>query len=247
MNTKNRLFLAGCLAMATMACGQGFQGGSGSSSSGSSSNAAQGTGGTAPSPVALQQAVNGYVSGGNYDSLQTFHLDTTNGNLLVNLPLGIDPSIMISSGTISQLPGVTFSTTTSATGTAYITLSIPLKYILHGVTTLPATTLPNGDPLPNMPSTSYPAIAFDLNPNSTQQVYVYIGVDAIGVFVQSKMLSCGNLPICLNLTFPIENQAKTKVLGYLSLIMPKSGAQGGFFISTIIPNDVAVLLEGLVN
>lgn len=202
---------------------------------------------SAPNSPLQQVDMKGYADGGEFQGVKTVDLDKNTGELIISLPLGIDSSVIIGSATIPQLPGVTFSTTIGGDGRTYVVMRVPLRYILRSVNlgTIPANRLPNGDPLPMMPAGEYPNLAFSLATNNGDQrrIYIYLGVDAIGVYVESKWLDCSNLPICLNLTVPVKNAAKTKVLGYLTMVMAKNGHQGGFFLGTKIPAEFSRILD----
>lgn len=252
MGTTMRKFLTVCVAtaMLTACSGGGLSTGSDGSVGGDNSGQGGTPGGGTPGGGTGQQPIDkvdmkGYVDGGDYDQTKTFDLDKTTGHLLVNLPLGLDSTIVLGSGSVPSLPGLTFNTILGADGRTYIQFRIPINYVLRGVNTLPANRLPNGDPLPMMPAGEYPstALSLDTHTNDGRKIYLYIGVDAIGIYVESKWLSCANLPICINPTFPIKNTARTKIVGYLSLIMAKGQHSGGFFVSTVVPPDIARILD----
>ncbi|MBX3040448.1 MAG: hypothetical protein KF789_07075 [Bdellovibrionaceae bacterium] len=245
MKTQMTAFAALLLAAGLMGgCSSGFQGTSSASSTPSSgSNDGQNGGGNTPDPI-RNVDLKGYINGGNYDETQTFDFDRTRGELIVRIPLGMDPTVFIGTGSVSQLPGVTFYTTMNSDGNYHFVISIPVRYVLRGVTTLPSNRLPNGDPLPMMPAGELPSVAFTLNPKSSRKAYLYMGVDAIGLYIESEWMTCkAGTPLCLSLSFPIRNQAKSKVVGYFSLLPGKNGATGGVFISSIIPPEIARILD----
>ncbi|HRO67337.1 MAG TPA: hypothetical protein PL182_07225 [Pseudobdellovibrionaceae bacterium] len=243
MRTQMTAFAALILAAGLLGgCSSGFQGSSSTAPSAGSGNNGQGDGGTAPNPI-QNLDLKGYINGGNYDETQTFDFDRTRGELIVRIPLGMDPSVFIGVGSIPQLPGVSFYTTMNSDGNYHFVMSIPVRYVLRGVTTLPSNRLPSGDPLPMMPAGELPSVAFTLNPNSSRKAYLYLGVDAVGLYVESEWLTCKGACGSLRLSFPIRNQSKSKVVGYFSLIGGKSTATGGVFISSIIPPEIARILD----
>lgn len=246
MTTSLRATTIACLAalMMTACSNGGYQGLSSESTAAPGSNSGQDTGGGTTNPI-QNVDMKGYIDGGTYEKSQTFDFDKEKGELLISLPLGMDSSIMIGGGSIQQLPGVTFSTTIKADGNYYLVLHVPVRYFLRSVTTLPPGKLPNGQAVPGMPSGEAPTLAFQLNPNSSRKVYLYLGVEAVGVYVESPWLSCFGSPICLSyLSYPIKNQAKTKVLGNFYMFMPSTGKKdGGFFITSIIPPEIARILD----
>lgn len=202
-------------------------------------------GGTLPAPI---QSVDmkGFVDGGENDAVQTIDLDKEKGELIISLPMGADMTLGLSNGSLTALPGVTFYTTVNPKDNkAYFVVRVPVRHFLRGVNTLPAGKLPNGDPLPFMPSGEAAALAFEINTGTAhaRKAYLYIGVEAVGLFVESKWITCGDLPICIAPWFSIKNAAKTRVIGRLSTVMPKNGKDGGLFISTIIPPEIARILD----
>lgn len=247
MRTMTRAFVIGCLATSMLtACNGGLKTqDSASAGSGNNGQSTPGGGGSTPRPIDSVD-MKSYIEGSEYDKTKTFDLDKTTGDLLVNLPLGLDSSILIGNASVQQLPGVTFSTIIGTDGRTYLQLRVPIKYVLRGVSTLPAGKLPNGDALPLMPAGEYPSLAFQINTNNAQvrNIYLYVGVDAIGVYAESPWVSCYGLPVCLDrLSFPVKNSTGTKISGYFSLIMPKGQSLGGFFVSTVVPPSIAAILD----
>lgn len=251
MTSKMKTILATATATATLllsACSSnqgGFQTGTGNSATPTvpGDNNSQDDG-TLPTPPPAKPAVDldGYVDGGQYSQKQTFTFDKAKNEFVISLPLGMDGTLPLINGTIQSLPDISFYVNRGGDGTTYLVLRVPIRYFVRGVSAVPAGRLPNGDPLP-MPSGELPAVAFEIKPGSKQKAYLYIGVEAIGVFVESSFISCQGLPICIDMQFPIRNSTRTKVLGYFSLLMPKSGAAGGFFISSVLPPEVARILD----
>ena len=139
---------------------------------------------------------------------------------------------------IPQLKGAKIKAYTDANGKGQVAISIPLQYVLHGVSGIPSSALPNGSPLPAMPTGEAPSLAFSLNNNSENKVRLYIGVDAVGMFIESSYI-----PNYLGLTLPIKNKDKTKILGYFTIV-PKVGTyNGGLFVALPIPNSIAKIID----
>lgn len=239
------LFMVSMLA----ACAKngGFEGSTDAASSNGTTNNGQNANGNVPAgrdDTALKALdTKGFVDGGTFDKSQTFELDKTSGEMVITLPLGTDATVMIGSGSIPKLPGVSFYTTYNAmTGGYSFVIRVPVKYFLRDVASLPADRLPNGDPLPMIPGGELPSTAFAINAGA-RKVYLYLGLDSVALFVESPWISCGDLPVCINFTVPIRNTAKTQVVGFFSLVMPKSGTTGGFFLSAMMPPKMAAILE----
>lgn len=230
------LVLTAISALAILpSCTGGFQP-SALTASNSSQNTETGTSPAQPSAYD-QLDMEGYVSGGSYDNNFAVKLDKANNALIINLPIPAGPFSNLYVD-IPDLSGAKIKSYYDSNNKPQVALSIPLKYVLRGVTTLPAAKLPNGNPLPAMPSGEAPSLAFGLNQNSENKVYLYIGVNAVGLYLENSYI-----PEYLGMTFPIKNKAQTQILGYFTIV-PKSGNfSGGLFTSFPLPNEVAKIID----
>lgn len=225
------------ISLLTACTGGGFQ-----SLSSIADNSSQSTGGgTAPTPTTPSAYdkldMEGYVSGGSYDNNFAIKLDKENDALIVNLPIPSGPfsNLYID---VPELKGAKIKTYYDANNRPQVALSVPLKYVLRGVSTLPSSKLPNGNALPAMPSGEAPSLAFSLNANSENKVYLYIGVNAVGLYIENSYI-----PEYIGITLPIKNKAQTKILGYFTIV-PKSGNfKGGLFTSFPLPNEIAKIID----
>lgn len=212
-----------------------------------------GQGGTAtPTPTPQTPSaydkldMNAYVGSGSYENEHVLSLDKANNALLLYLPLPPGPfsSLYID---VPDVKGVKIATVLDSQQKARVAVSIPLKLIVKDKITLPAaTTLPGGRALPMMPSGEYPSLALGLNQNSDNKMFLYFGVNAVGMFLESSYF-----PEYIGITAPIKNKAGTRTLGYFTIV-PKQGAnKGGLFLSFILPNDLARIIDdhlsGIIN
>ncbi|KYG68209.1 hypothetical protein AZI87_02835 [Bdellovibrio bacteriovorus] len=200
-----------------------------------------------PVPSAFDKLdMNAYVGSGTYENEQVLALDKANKALLLYLPLPPGPfsSVYID---VPSVKGVSVKTVLDSQQKARVAVSIPLRLIVKDKVTLPpATTLPGGRTLPMMPSGEYPSLALGLNQNSSNKIYLYLGVNAVGLFVESSFF-----PEYVGITAPIKNQAGTRTLGYFTIV-PKQGVNnGGLFLSFLMPNDLAAIIDdhlsGIIN
>lgn len=221
-----------------------------STSQGSSddSNSEQTTPTTPKEPSAYDKMdMSAYVASGSYENEQVISIDKANNALLLFLPL--PPGLPFSGINIDvpQAKGVKIATVLDSQQKARVAVSIPLKLIIKGGVSLPAAnSLPGGRPLPMMPSGEFPSLALGLNQNSSNKVYLYFGVNAAGLFIESSYF-----PEYFGITAPIRNKAKTRTLGYFTIV-PKQGLNnGGLFLSFILPNDLAKIIDdhlsGIIN
>lgn len=181
------------------------------------------------------------IQGGSYDQLLAVDFDVPTESLILNIPLAMNPFIAETSGQISQLKGVTYSTSSSKEGNKYLSIRVPIKYVMKGVSKLNPARLPNGDPLPRIPAGELPGLALKLFKDQEVSLHLYIGVEVVAVYIQTPFNPY------LGLTYPIKNQAGSKVVGYFVTIPEKEAYQGGFFLSHTLPQDVARYLDEHVN
>lgn len=181
----------------------------------------------------------GNLDGGQYDGAQVVVLDRPHKAIVFNIPLALDVNIGIAEGEVKRLPGTTFKTTTNADGAKFLTLSVPLKYILKG-TDLVSAKLPNGDDLPAVPQREYPSVGLSLPNSNNVKIYLYLGVQVAAIFVETPFNPY------IDLTLPIRNEAKTRVVGHLGLVPAKNTFRGGVFVSSVLPNELAQALANFL-
>lgn len=184
------------------------------------------------------------ISSGAFAGLKAVSLDHANKTILFKIPLGPNIYVTVSNGEIPKYPGLTYTTEFDSSGRAYLTLTVPLKYIMRGVNGAQPAHLPNGDPLPGMPSGEPPGIAFSVDIQKQVKLFIYLGVGAIAAYVETPL----DTGLNFTLTVPIKNESQTQVVGFFSVVPPKKeGAHpGGFFLSYKIPPAVAALLDKYV-
>lgn len=252
MSTSKTAGLVVAMITATLltACGKngGFEAITPSAVGGNSS---QGTTNPTPGPVAPspyeKMDLNAYVGGTSYENEHVFSVDKANNALLLYLPLPPGPfsDVYID---VPSVKGIKIATVLDSQQKARVAVSIPLRLIVKDkVTTLPSSsTLPGGRALPMMPSGEYPSLGLGLNQNSDNKVYLYLGVNAVGLFLESSYF-----PEYFGITAPVKNQAGTRTLGYFTIV-PKAGANnGGLFLSFLLPKDLAKIIDdhlsGIIN
>lgn len=241
---KLKTLFSAMLLTLSVGCGQGFTAASLNSNipGTGTDQGSQGTGGGQQDNSADQayqsMEMKGWISGGSESDTLSIDIDKPNKALLLRLPLGMNGNVEITEAEVPQLPGVKFYTYDDPNnGKTYMVISVPFTYVIRGVNTLPPTKLPNGDALPQIPSGELPSLAVPVGHSKDVKMYLYVGVNVVGVYVETPF------DPYIKATFSIKNQAKTKVLGYFSTIPAKGSYQGGFFLSSTIPNEIALILE----
>lgn len=177
----------------------------------------------------------GHVDGGMYDKALSFDLDKVNNALIINLPIPANPFIDLYLD-IPELKGAKIKAYQDAQQNSFVAISIPLKYVVKGASFLPSNKLPNGQSLPRMPSGEAPSLAISLGNN--QKVHLYIGVNAVGMYIESSYI-----PSNFGVTLPIKNQARTRILGYLTIVPKTTNFNGGVFVALPLPAQVAKIID----
>lgn len=169
-----------------------------------------------------------------------FDFDKTRGEFIIMIPM---PSgILFSpSGSFSNYPDISFSPIIDSTGRMKFAVRVPIKYVIKGASFLPPSRLPNGDALPAMPAGygELPSLGLTFPQANNTQITLYIGVNAVGLFVGLP----DNAALPFGFTLPIKNSAKTKTLGFLSYVPKKGTFPPGLFVSSLIPPSMARILE----
>ena len=178
------------------------------------------------------------IKGGAQDGFIAVDIDTENDALLLITPVPfINASLMQpESGNIGEIEGTQFSAYQLQDGSSALAVSIPFGHVLKGVQNVPSKRLPNGDPLPTIPSGELPA-AGAMFAKGKMSVTVYVGASIAAIYVTSPV----NPYLALDL--PIRNEADNKVTGTFATIPAKDNHDGGFFVSTVLSEEIARAID----
>lgn len=214
----------------------------GNTSQGGSGNT--GTGGTNGSEVTWDKVqMDGIATSMDFDNKLVIKIEKQTQSLLMIFPLPSFVALSIFDQIpIPQLEGAYLTNYQNSQGDKQLALSIPLKYIVKGAQFLPNQKLPNGDPLPYVPSGELPGFAFSLPQNQNYHINIYIGVNVAAAFVEFPQIA---LPITG--IFPVKNSSKTKTIGAIGYIAPQSNYAGGMYLATQIPDAIAVMIDELIR
>ena len=169
-----------------------------------------------------------------------FDFDKTRGEFIIMIPM--PPGILFTpSGSFPNYPDITFSPIIDSAGRMKFAVRVPVKYIIKGATFIPAGRLPNGDALPAMPAGygELPSLALAFPQHNNTQITLYIGVNAVGLYVTLP----DNAALPFGFTLPIKNSDRSKTFGYMSYVPKKGTFTPGLFISSLIPPAMARILE----
>lgn len=255
----SRMLLASSLMFLIQCAPNSFQ--AENSSAGSSNNSSSTDGGKTPTPTEisaarrkqLEQAISvatmtGYSTTGLVPSSTVPYIDfdRANGNFVVRVPMTTYGSITSIDMTFPDHPGMRLYLDHVSIN-PYMTLVIPVKYVLQNVTEVPAK-LPNGNPVPLFPAGEPPSRAIVLTPNKERKVYLYISAEAFGLFAETSFNPLGvfnvsGVPVQMNdLTYSITSR-NNQTLGYITAVGEKAPFKGGFFISHKIDPKLGKILD----
>lgn len=194
---------------------------------------------TTPAPWSKAQ-MQGKMSGGPYNEAQAIALDPNKQTIKLLIPL---PSNPFGEFTIEipKLKGATFLISQDANGNWGAGIEIPLRFIIKGIQAgTPPTRLPNGDPLPGVPDGELPQYGLKIS-KSNLDAYVYLGIQAAAVYIPIPKFN----PF-ISILVPIHNESDRKTIGYFSLVPAKNGFDGGVYVSVIIPDEIAQIIDDLL-
>ncbi len=237
--TTAALLCTSLLALA--ACGTPF-----TSTSGEGLNKSGGNTTVAPTTPAPNTWENFKMEGSVDQKSQLFagekavDIDKATKELVLRLPMLANPYLdgLSIAGPLPDLPGASIGLEAMPDGGSALVLRLPLHYVTKGVDFLEPARLPNGDPLPKMPASELPALAIQLsNLGKDIKAAIYVGTSAVGIFVNTPFNPY------LTISAPIRNKDGTKTYGYVSTVPVKGTNDGGFFLSFVLPNDIARFID----
>lgn len=174
-------------------------------------------------------------------TVRVIDFDRKNGLYLMRIPMTAFGSVMSLDMTFPEYPGMRLYLE-HINSLPYITIAIPVKYVLRNVTEVPAK-LPNGDRVPLFMAGEPPSKGILLTPNRERKIYLYLSAEAFGLFAET---SFNPLPVQLNeLSIAIRDKGgSTKpALGYLTFVPKKGEYNGGFFVSSKIDPKLGKILD----
>ena len=206
-------------------------------------NDGQGGGGSGDSPLPSWDKVDmdGFPSSGAHKGKLVVFVDKINQSLLLVLPI---PVIIpnISQITFPNLDGAYLTTYKADDGSESLAINVPLRHVIKGGAFAGNERLPNGDPLPFVPSGELPGFAIDLPQMKNYRVHVYVGTNVAAAFVELPDL---HLPI--GGTLPVRNSTKTKIIGAIGYVLPKAAYNGGLYLAAQIPDEMAAVIDDLIR
>ncbi|HPI41157.1 MAG TPA: hypothetical protein PLJ21_10160 [Pseudobdellovibrionaceae bacterium] len=199
-----------------------------------------GGGGNAKSPSPDEMGVIESMKSSDQSYNSQVYIDKLNWMLVIRIPLGFNPFIDVTQLSLPKIKGGEVTTEIDSNLNAFVVVKLPLKNVLRGVTQLEtATKLPNGDPLPKMPSGEPASLGLTISAKKNVKMNIYIAIEAVGVFVETPF----DYPFPGYLSLPLKNEAQTQILGWFTLVPRKNEFNSGFFLSFKLPLEVSEILN----
>lgn len=190
----------------------------------------------------LEKEMTGYsnVAGSNQKLVGLNKQDKT---IVLTIPFSsnVIPAVEIE---VPQLPGAKLVSRLNSENKTVLEFHVPIKYIIKGADFGDPQRLPNGDALPSIPGGELPG--FELNfPIKDVVIHAYVGAEVLGIYVEVPF------DPFVKLTFPIKTSkqdgSQERTLGYLTSVPVKKPFRGGFFLSLLLPADLARTLDEVLN
>lgn len=194
----------------------------------------------------LSQEVTGYVSGGSYDGQLLVEIDPQRQAVLLRLPL---PPIFLASRVTTDLalPGLRMEYQKND-NQYQLVLVIPIQYLIKGAQLDRYGLLPNGDPIPFIPSGEARGFAINFAAKSKYRLHIYFVANAVGAFIETPdWVLPEELAFLPTIGFPINNQERTKTTGYFAIVPNKGIHASGVYIASRLPRELAAQLDQILR
>jgi hypothetical protein len=236
-------------ALALIACGKnsGFvttENSSGSSNNGSLSNPEDQSNATPAADPWQNIELNGYSNGSSSKGSLLIRVDKKSQSLVLILPVSIS-LLGLSSLEIAQFPGLKVGTATMPDGSKAFAITVPLRYLVKKGAFGKGDKLPNGDPLPFLPSGEGAGFSFDIAIGGEKNIFhLYLADNAVAVFIETPQ---ADKYIIFDALFEINNKEKTRQIGAFGVIRAKFGYSSGAYLAAQIPDQTASIIANLIQ
>lgn len=229
-----RLFLTAVLSLSLAACSNNLV----NSSNGGNGKSDCGTSAECTTPPIIDPSVptlEGKIDAGSYKGMQVITLDRANQAMVITIPVPLPIGKPIKKDIDSdKIKGAYWELKMYASNKWAIEVHIPLVNLVKGkFSDIPAALLPNGNPLPKVPSGELPGFAVKWDDGEDKELFIYLGGGTVAIFVPTYKFD----PF-----FMVEVPIKTKkkdVVGYFITIPETEAYHGGFYLASILPKEIA--------
>lgn len=185
-----------------------------------------------------------------FAGMQYIHFDKTSKEVVLTLPMYFAAELQADlSVSFPQYSDIRVSMTTITDSEGYLLgnaleIRVPIAALIKGVDFVPGK-LPNGMNVPGFPTNEAPTtnVSFKINGKQNMKLYIYLGVNNIGFFVEGDWGGDFFDQVPLSILIPIKNEAKTALRGYFGFIAKGATSKPGFYLGYKLPADVSVFLE----
>lgn len=262
------MFISACAALTTSCSQSGFSTGAEASlaSTGGGGNGSLGDVENPPplpvgdiTPVekmdykAIISSSSGVVDN-RYDGMNYIHFDKDTKEVIFTLPMYFEVELQADlSVSFKQYPDIRVSMVTITDEDGIILgnaleIRVPISALIKGLNFVPGR-LPNGEPLRGFPKNEAPTtnVSFNIKGKQNLKLYLYLGVNNIGFFVESDW--GGNVldQIPFSIYIPAKNETKTAIRGYFGFVAKSLTSKPGFYLSYKLPAEVSAFLESKLN
>lgn len=185
-----------------------------------------------------------------FGGMDFISFDHTTKEVVMTLPMYLEIDFQADmSVAFPQFPGIHFSMVSITDEDGYILgnaleIRVPISALLKGLNFVPGR-LPNGQSLRGFPQNEAPTtnVSFNIKGNKNMKLYVYLGVNNIGFFIEGDWGGNFINQIPLSIFVPIKNETKTAIRGYFGFVAKGLSSRPGFYLSYRLPAEVAAFLE----
>lgn len=184
--------------------------------------------------------VTGKISEGAYSGLEVISINHENQTLVMSIPTPLPFGKAIKKPLKDDnLEDAYIELKQYAPNKWLVQVVIPLKNLVSGkFDPLPSTgLLPTGQPLPGVISGEIPGFAVKWDDGDDKELFLYIGSGMVGIFVPTH-----NFDPFIHLDIPIEDKRKNLV-GWFSTIPETNQYYGGFYMSHLLPSELAKWID----
>lgn len=164
---------------------------------------------------------------------------TGDGQIIINIPLGITPLFSLGAGAHQKYKDISFSLQGSITSGFSLNIKVPLKYILrlgNFENTAPGH-LPNGDPIPEVPGGELPKLNITVNSGKKEKIHLYLSKEYVGILFESKF------DPGVDFSTPLTDRNDLNTLGYFHIISAKNNAPAAFLLLLKFKPQISTLLD----
>lgn len=188
-----------------------------------------------------------YVTTGSYASTDPLtdpnpvtDLDKKEGQLIIRIPLGL--ASLFSVGTVGahqKYKDIVFSVEGDLKTGFRLLVKIPLKYVLRlgQIENAALSRLPNGDPIPHIPTGELPMLNITVNPKKKEKIYLYLSKEYVGLLFESQF------DPGINFEYALKDRNELRSVGFFNLMQAKNNAPAALMVSFPIPAKVSTLLD----